>query len=53
LIVADRLAEARCWHQGPKAAGRGVTTKWWDLNPADVEEAIIRLRELASEQEAA
>lgn len=47
LIVADRLEQARCWHQGAKALGKGISTKWFDLNAADVEEAIIRLRELA------
>jgi hypothetical protein len=46
--VAARLAKARCWHSGAGALGSGTSTKWFDLNPADVEEAIIRLRELAS-----
>lgn len=45
--LAERLERARCWHLGDKAFGRGTSSKWWDLSPGDVDEAIVRLRELA------
>lgn len=51
-VIASRIAKARCWHQGAASFGSGISTKWFDLNPADVEEAIIRLQEFADEHEA-
>jgi hypothetical protein len=52
LELATRLEKARCWHQGPSPWGSRLSSKWWDLNPFDVREASILLRELAESAEA-
>ncbi len=50
--LASRLERAQCWRTDAKPFGRGTSSRWWDLNPADVQEAALRLRQYAQGIEA-